>query len=62
MIKRKGTIVSFGNASGAVPDVPLFKLTPKNVKLMRPTYVPFHWYQRCWVGLYSLKPRAIIYT
>ncbi|KZV67631.1 NAD-P-binding protein [Peniophora sp. CONT] len=39
MIKRKGTIVSFGNASGAVPDVPLFKLTPKNVKLMRPTMI-----------------------
>ncbi|KAI0031978.1 NAD-P-binding protein [Vararia minispora EC-137] len=37
MIRRKGTIVSFGNASGAVPPVPLFKLTEKNVKLLRPT-------------------------
>ncbi|KAI0003410.1 NAD(P)-binding protein [Russula compacta] len=37
MIKRKGTIVSFGNASGPVPPVPLFKLTEKNVKLLRPT-------------------------
>ncbi|KAI0050622.1 NAD-P-binding protein [Auriscalpium vulgare] len=38
-IKRKGTIVSFGNASGPVPPVPLFKLTEKNVKLLRPTAV-----------------------
>ncbi|KAI0035144.1 NAD-P-binding protein [Vararia minispora EC-137] len=37
MIRRKGTIVSFGNASGSVPPVPLFKLTEKNVKLLRPT-------------------------
>lgn len=36
-IARKGTLVSFGNASGAVPDVPLFSLTPKNVKLVRPS-------------------------
>ncbi|TFY77519.1 hypothetical protein EWM64_g6493 [Hericium alpestre] len=37
MIRRKGTLVSFGNASGPVPPVPLLKLTPKNVKLLRPT-------------------------
>ncbi|KAH9048228.1 NAD-P-binding protein [Lactarius hengduanensis] len=37
MIKRKGTIVSFGNASGPVEPVNLFKLTEKNVKLLRPT-------------------------
>jgi hypothetical protein len=40
MIKRKGTIVSFGNASGRVEPVDLFKLTEKNVKLLRPTWVP----------------------
>lgn len=40
MIKRKGTIVSFGNASGPVEPVDLRKLTEKNVKLLRPTWVP----------------------
>ncbi|KAI9456649.1 NAD-P-binding protein [Lactarius psammicola] len=37
MIKRKGTIVSFGNASGPVATVNLFKLVEKNVKILRPT-------------------------
>jgi len=37
MIKRKGTIVAFGNASGPVEPVNLFKLAEKNVKLLRPT-------------------------
>ncbi|KAI9456452.1 NAD-P-binding protein [Russula earlei] len=37
MIKRKGTIVSFGNASGPVETVNLSKLVEKNVKLLRPT-------------------------
>lgn len=37
MIKRKGTIVAVGNASGAVPPFNIFKLVPKNVKLVRPT-------------------------
>jgi hypothetical protein len=40
MIKRKGTIVSFGSASGRVEPVDLVKLTEKNVKLLRPTWVP----------------------
>ena len=40
MIKRKGTIVSFGNASGAVAPVNLLKLVEKNVKLLRPSWVP----------------------
>lgn len=40
MIKRKGTIVSFGNASGPVEPVNLFKLVEKNVKLLRPSWVP----------------------
>jgi hypothetical protein len=40
MIKRKGTIVSFGNASGPVQPVALSKLTEKNVKLLRPMWVP----------------------
>ncbi|KKF96575.1 putative quinone oxidoreductase [Ceratocystis platani] len=35
-IARKGTLISFGNASGAVPPVEIFRLTPKNIKLLRP--------------------------
>ncbi len=41
MIKRKGTIVTFGNASGPVAPVNLFKLVEKNVKLLRPSWVPY---------------------
>lgn len=37
MIKRKGTIVSVGNASGAVPPFSVPRLVEKNVKLLRPT-------------------------
>ena len=37
IIKRKGTIVTFGNASGPIDPVNLFKLAEKNVKLVRPT-------------------------
>ncbi|TEB38776.1 NAD(P)-binding protein [Coprinellus micaceus] len=37
MIKRKGTIVAVGNASGAIPPFSIFKLVPKNVRLLRPT-------------------------
>ncbi|KAK0567736.1 NADPH:quinone reductase [Tilletia horrida] len=36
-IARKGTIVSFGNASGAVEPFAPLKLSAKNVKLVRPT-------------------------
>ncbi|KAJ5120458.1 uncharacterized protein N7515_009846 [Penicillium bovifimosum] len=36
-VKRKGTIVWFGNASGPVPPLPLPKLSPKCVKIARPT-------------------------
>ncbi|KAJ4294911.1 hypothetical protein N0V88_005150 [Collariella sp. IMI 366227] len=36
MVARKGTVVVFGNASGPVEPVDLFKLGKKNIKLMRP--------------------------
>ncbi|QEU58681.1 Zta1 [Kluyveromyces lactis] len=36
VVKRKGTIVSFGNASGAVPPFAINRLSPKNLKLVRP--------------------------
>ena len=37
MIKRKGTIVSVGNASGAVEPFLISRLVEKNIKLLRPT-------------------------
>lgn len=37
VIRRKGTLVSVGNASGAVPPFPPLKLVEKNVRLLRPT-------------------------
>ncbi|KAI0646415.1 NAD-P-binding protein [Trametes meyenii] len=37
VIRRKGTVVSVGNASGAVPPFPPLKLVEKNVRLLRPT-------------------------
>ncbi|ODA81113.1 hypothetical protein RJ55_04076 [Drechmeria coniospora] len=36
MIAMKGHLISFGNASGAVPPISILQLGPKNVKLMRP--------------------------
>ncbi|KAF8167495.1 hypothetical protein B0H34DRAFT_792213 [Crassisporium funariophilum] len=37
LLKRKGTFVSVGNASGAVDPFSLFRLVEKNIKLLRPT-------------------------
>ncbi|CCM05971.1 uncharacterized protein FIBRA_08212 [Fibroporia radiculosa] len=37
MLRRKGTLVSVGNASGAVPPFPPAKLGEKNIRLLRPT-------------------------
>lgn len=36
-VARKGSVISFGNASGAVPPVVIARLSAKNVRLMRPT-------------------------
>jgi NADPH2:quinone reductase len=36
-IRRLGTMVSFGNASGPVPPISISVLAQKNIKLMRPT-------------------------
>ncbi|KAG8786111.1 hypothetical protein FRC12_016915 [Ceratobasidium sp. 428] len=44
-IRRKGTIVSFGNASGVIPPFSILKLGPKNVKICRPV-----------VGNYTTEP------
>ncbi|KAJ2867117.1 hypothetical protein FB639_004969, partial [Coemansia asiatica] len=35
-LRRLGTMVSFGNASGTVPPVKLLDLTPKNLTILRP--------------------------
>ncbi|PWW77714.1 NAD(P)-binding protein [Tuber magnatum] len=36
VVRRKGTLVSLGNASGAVPPFVIARLAPKNLKLLRP--------------------------
>ncbi|KAF6799463.1 NADPH2:quinone reductase [Colletotrichum sojae] len=36
MAARKGRLVVFGNASGAVPPFDILRLGPKNIKVMRP--------------------------
>ena len=40
-MRRKGTLVSVGNASGVVPPFPPLKLTEKNLKLLRPTLMNY---------------------
>lgn len=37
LLALKGSLVSFGNASGAVPPFAIAKLSAKNLKLLRPT-------------------------
>jgi len=37
LVARKGSLISFGNASGAVPPVTIARLSAKNARLMRPT-------------------------
>ncbi|KAH7324657.1 hypothetical protein B0I35DRAFT_348401 [Stachybotrys elegans] len=41
MIAVKGTLISFGNASGAVPPVNILRLGAKNIRLMRPVLNPY---------------------
>lgn len=40
-LARKGSLISFGNASGAVPPVTIARLSAKNVRLMRPTVMGY---------------------
>ena len=40
-VARKGTVVSFGNASGAVEPVRLTSLTAKNVRVCRPSMLNY---------------------
>lgn len=39
MIKRKGTIVTYGSVSGPIEPVKLFRLTEKNARLLNTTWV-----------------------
>ncbi|KAJ8586493.1 NAD(P)-binding protein [Rhizopogon salebrosus TDB-379] len=50
MLRRKGTLVSVGNASGAVPPFPPIKLVQKNLKLLRPT-----------MNNYTYTPAEVLY-
>ncbi|RYP41913.1 hypothetical protein DL767_000650 [Monosporascus sp. MG133] len=40
-LARKGSMISFGNASGAVPPLTIARLAPKNIRLMRPSLFSF---------------------
>ncbi|KAJ5636947.1 uncharacterized protein N7484_010260, partial [Penicillium longicatenatum] len=40
-VKRKGTVIWFGNASGPVPPLPFNRLSPKCVKVARPTLLGY---------------------
>ncbi|KAK9243792.1 hypothetical protein V1506DRAFT_462322 [Lipomyces tetrasporus] len=37
LVRRKGSLVTFGNASGAVPPFAVARLAQKNIRLLRPT-------------------------
>ncbi|RYP60680.1 hypothetical protein DL769_008019 [Monosporascus sp. CRB-8-3] len=40
-LARKGSMISFGNASGAVPPFTIARLAAKNIRLMRPSLFSF---------------------
>lgn len=40
-VGRKGTVVSFGNASGVVPPLSINRLSAKNVSVLRPTVMNY---------------------
>ncbi|KAH9928988.1 NAD(P)-binding protein [Amylocystis lapponica] len=64
VLRRKGTLVSIGNASGAVPPFPPLKLVEKNLKLLRPTmgnYLVTAEEGRRYIGeLYDLVDRGVL--
>lgn len=47
-LARKGTFVSFGNASGPVPPIEIKILTAKNLKILRPTVFNYLQTQEEW--------------
>lgn len=62
--RRLGTLISFGNASGAVPPVSIMKLTPKNLKLMRPQLFAYlatrEESQKWWGEVFDLLKKKVI--
>ncbi|KAI8985945.1 hypothetical protein BDB01DRAFT_905201 [Pilobolus umbonatus] len=62
--RRLGTLISFGNASGAVPPIAITCLTAKNLKLMRPqlfNYLITREESKKWWGeLFDLLDRKVI--
>lgn len=63
--RRLGTLISFGNASGAVPPITINCLTPKNLKLMRPQLFAYistrEESQKWWGEVFDLLKRKIIH-
>ncbi|KAI7858172.1 hypothetical protein BDC45DRAFT_457836 [Circinella umbellata] len=64
--RRLGTMISFGNASGLVPPIPISILAPKNLKLMRPQIFGFlatrEESKRWWGELFELLAKNVIKT
>lgn len=58
-LARKGTLVTFGNASGAVPPLNLFRLSPKNLKVVRPQLYGYLATKEEW-GNYSQKFEELV--
>lgn len=68
IVKRKGTIISYGNASGPVDPLVINRLSPKNVKLARPqlfgyitTPEEFDYYTKKLINLITSKTLNIKY-
>ncbi|GAA5809675.1 hypothetical protein MFLAVUS_003087 [Mucor flavus] len=63
--RRLGTLISFGNASGAVPPISITCLTPKNIKLMRPQLFAYlaerKESQKWWGEIFDLLKRKVIH-
>lgn len=62
--RRLGTLISFGNASGAVPPIAITCLTPKNLKLMRPQLFNYlttrEESQKWWGEVFDLLKKNVI--
>ncbi|GAA5803558.1 hypothetical protein HPULCUR_009040 [Helicostylum pulchrum] len=63
--RRLGTLISFGNASGAVPPISISCLAPKNIKLMRPQLFAYlaerEESQKWWGEVFDLLKRKVIH-
>jgi NADPH2:quinone reductase len=62
--RRLGTLISFGNASGAVPPISIACLAPKNIKLMRPQLFAYlatrEESQKWWSEVFDLLSEKVI--